>query len=116
MIIYASRTGNVEYVVQQLGLPNQKIENTFQVKEDYILFSYTDKLGEVPEEVANFLQQNAAHCKGVISSGNSNFGVNFGKAGDIISKELGVPLIAKVDLRGTQNDYDKIKSSYEVIM
>ena len=116
MIVYASRTGNVEYIVGKLGLPSRKIEGSMQVEEDYILFTYTDRLGEVPEVVKAFLEDNASYCKGVIASGNWNFGTNFGKAGDIISTQLGVPLIAKVDLRGEPRDYEKIKKSYEVTM
>lgn len=116
MIVFASRTGNVEYVVNQLGLPNIKITKDLVVNEPYLIFTYTDKLGEVPEIVSDFLSRNHTYCKGVAVSGNSNFGHNlFCKPGDIISKQYNVPLVCKLDLRGTKKDFQTIKDFHEVM-
>lgn len=41
---------------------------------------------------------------GVISTGNKNWGTNYGLAGDKISKEYNVPLLHKLELSGSKKD------------
>ena len=48
MIVYASRTGNVSFVVSKLKLPNIEISEALEMSEPFLLFTYTDGLGEVP--------------------------------------------------------------------
>lgn len=113
MIIYASRTGNVRYIVSKLDLPSIEITESLIVNEPYIIFTYTDKLGEVPNKVEDFLQMNHKFCKGVIASGNSNFGKKmFCESADKISRQYNVPILHKVELRGFQHDYDLIVERY----
>lgn len=114
MIAYASRTGNVRYIVSRLQLPAVEIEENRTMKEPYLLFTYTDGLGEVPQQVQRFLERNAGFCRGVIVSGNSNFGHRvFGGAGDAIARQWRIPLVRKIDLRGFAEDYDAIRRYYE---
>lgn len=114
MIAYASRTGNVRYIVSRLQLPAFEIEENRTFSNPYLLFTYTDGLGEVPGKVKRFLEQNGNYCRGVIVSGNSNFGHQvFGAAGDAIAAELQIPLIRKVDMRGFSDDYAAIQDFYE---
>lgn len=116
MIVFASRTGNVEYIVNQLGLPSIKITKDLIMNEPFIIFTYTDKLGEVPDVVSEFLKENHVRCKGVIASGNSNFGHHlFCKSGDTIAEQYDVPLICKIDLRGRKKDFQTIQKFYEVM-
>ena len=116
MIAYASRTGNVEYIINKLSLPSIKIEKGLIVKQPYFIFTYTDGLGEIPSEVSEFLLNNHSYCKGVIASGNTNFGVNnFCGSADKISRKYRVPIINKIELRGFDKDYDVIKLRYEEI-
>ena len=117
MIIYTSRTGNVEYIVKKLGLPDKKLSNNMVVDYPYILFTYTDKIGETPDVVKEFLTNNYKYLKGVICSGNSNFGVNnFCKPADDISKQFRVPILKKIELRGFDEDYKQVKMKYNEIM
>lgn len=117
MIIYASRTGNVRYIVSKLNLSLIEITESLIVNKPYIIFTYTDKLGEVPKKVEDFLQQNHQFCKGVIASGNSNFGKKmFCESADKISKQYNVPIIHKVELRGFQYDYDLIVEKYNKLI
>lgn len=44
--------------------------------------------------------------EGVASSGNRNWGANFGKAGELISKQFMVPLLLKFELSGTKRDVE----------
>ena len=53
-------------------------------------------------------------CKGVVVSGNSNFGHTvFGGAGDKIAATYHISLVRKLDLRGNQEDYEAIQNFYE---
>lgn len=114
MIAYASRTGNIKYIVSKLGLPAFDIEEYQTVNTPYLLFTYTDGLGEVPQKVRQFLDRNGKYCRGVIVSGNSNFGHHvFGAAGDVIAKQWQVPLVRKIDLRGFSEDYEAIQAYYD---
>ncbi len=56
-VVFASRTGNVESIVNKLGVDDlMQIESgNEEVHEDYILFTYTDGYGDVPVEVDDFL-------------------------------------------------------------
>jgi protein involved in ribonucleotide reduction len=114
MIAFASRTGNVRYIVSRLRLPAIEIEEDRMLAEPFLLFTYTDGLGEIPAKVKLFLERNGKLCRGVIVSGNSNFGHSvFGGAGDSIARQLNVPLVRKIDMRGFAEDYEAIHDYYE---
>lgn len=114
MIVYASRTGNVRYIASKLKAEPIEISEELMLKKPYLLITYTDGLGDIPTKVARFLEQNATFCKGVIVSGNSNFGHTvFGGAGDKIAETYHIPLVRKLDLRGNQTDYESIQKFYE---
>lgn len=113
MIVYASRTGNVRFIVEQLGLPSVEMTEDLIVNEPYLLMTYTDGLGTTPEIVEKFLVHNYHYCQGVIASGNSNFGhAVFCKAADNISKKYNIPIVRKIELRGFQHDYQAIINYY----
>ena len=113
MIIYASRTGNVRYIVQKLGLPAKNLAEVVKIDEPYLLFTYTDGLGSVPPIVDQFMTANYEFCKGIIVSGNRNFGhAFFGRAGDLLAAQYGIPLIEKVEMRGTPANYEAITDYY----
>ena len=83
------------------------------MSEPFLLCTYTDGLGEVPETVAAFMKRNHTYCKGIIVSGNSNFGHHvFGLAGDQLAQQYRIPLVCKVDLRGFAHDYERIAKFY----
>ncbi|KGR80281.1 class Ib ribonucleoside-diphosphate reductase assembly flavoprotein NrdI [Ureibacillus manganicus] len=114
MIVFASRTGNVRYIVSKLEVESIEITDNLIMDKPYLLITYTDRLGDVPAKVSEFLEFNGHLCKGVVVSGNSNFGHNvFGGAGDKIAKIYQVPLVRKLELRGFQADYDAIQKFYE---
>lgn len=123
MIVFASRTGNVRYIVRKLdkSIPTMEvIEGAEQfISEPYLIFTYTDGLGEVPERVSKFLDigDNAKYLKGVIASGNTNFGHNvFCFSADVISEKYNVPIINKIELRGYDKDIKIIEEAYEKII
>lgn len=116
MIVYASRTGNVKYIVDKLKLPSVNIKDVDMINENFILFTYTDGLGLVPPLVEEFLLLNHSKCVGVIASGNKNFGNNnFCGSADKINHKYGIPIIRKLDLRGQPSDYEYIIEHYNLL-
>jgi len=114
MIVYASRTGNVRNVVSKLKAECIELSEELRLNKPYLLITYTDGLGDIPAKVQRFLEKNRDFCKGVVASGNSNFGHHvFGAAGEKIATTYHVPLVRKLDLRGNQTDYEAIQTFYE---
>ena len=117
MIYFASRTGNVRHIISRLALPSAEIKPQTTTQEPFLLFTYTDGLGEVPRVVAQFMEQSYALCKGIIVSGNSNFGHHvFCGAGDVLAKQYGIPIVRKIELRGFASDDQAIKEYYEKVI
>lgn len=114
MIAFASRTGNVRYIVSKLQAERVEITENITVDKPYLLITYTDGFGSIPAKVSAFLDKNAALCKGVVVSGNTNFGYTaYGAAGDKIAEDYNIPLIRKLDVRGNTTDYEAIQKYYE---
>lgn len=108
LIIYASLTGNIKRFVNKLGIRSLQIteEQMKPVNEPFILITNTLGFGEVPPNVSNFLKDNHHFLRGVAVSGNKVWGSNYGKAGDIICNQYGVPLLLKFELSGTNQDVE----------
>jgi len=113
MIAYASRTGNVRYILSQLQLPGIEIGEDTMIGEPFLLLTYTDGLGDVPPIVQRFMDRNGKYCRGVAVSGNRNFGhYNFCRAGDTLAAQWNIPLVRKIELRGFPSDYEAIRRFY----
>ncbi|CAX00110.1 putative ribonucleotide reductase protein [Streptococcus equi subsp. zooepidemicus] len=121
LVYFSSRSNNTHRFVQKLDVRALRIPVTGEpllVDEDYILIVPTyaaggsDSKGAVPKQVIHFLNNanNRRHCKGVISSGNTNFGDTFAIAGLIIAQKLQVPLLHQFELLGTQRDVIKVQA------
>lgn len=65
----------------------------------------------IPRQVRQFLNvpENRALLRGVIGFGNTNFGEHYCKAADIISQKTGVPVLARVEIFGTEDDVTRVK-------
>ena len=108
--VYASRTGNVESIVNSLGIDALKIEDGSEtINEDFILFTYTDGYGDVPFEVDAFLANNGTYLKGVVVSGDLGYGEAYCLAGDKIAEQYNVKVLYKVENAGTAEDIAAIK-------
>jgi len=103
-VYYASMTGNVRRFVGKIGVEAIDITSDAIPKEPFVLITYTFGFGEVPKEVDAWLTRNYKLLRGVVVSGNRNWGDNYGKAGDLISQQYGVPLLHKFELAGTDED------------
>lgn len=71
----------------------------------------------IPKPVKVFLNnpENRSLLRGVIGTGNTNFGEHYCKAAYMISAKTGVPVIAKVELLGTPEDVEQVKYRLEIL-
>lgn len=109
-------TGNVKRFIKKTELEAIQITKEMTtVEEPFVLVTYTIGIGQVPPIVAEFLNhnENYKYLKGVAVSGNKLWGSNFGRAGDIISREYQVPLLVKFELGGLTTDIQKFKEEYD---
>ncbi|WP_165211164.1 class Ib ribonucleoside-diphosphate reductase assembly flavoprotein NrdI [Streptococcus tangpeifui] len=105
-IVYASRSGNVEKIVNQLGYADTlKIEKGNEsIDGDYVIFTYSTGKGQTPKPVEEFLSHNPG-VQAVVGSGSmEKHAATFNYAADNISKAYGVPVLAKLDGVGTEED------------
>ena len=124
LVYFSSTSENTHRFVSKLGFPTARIplrrtEPPLTVDEDYVLVVPTygggSVKGAVPKQVIAFLNNpdNRALCRGVIASGNTNFGQAYCLAGDIIASKLGVPFLYRYELRGTPPDVARVKEGLE---
>lgn len=120
VVYFSSATENTRRFVDKLGLPSARIplrknDEPLIVNEPYVLVCPTygggasishENSRPVPGQVIRFLNNghNRGLIRAVISGGNSNFGADFGKAGDVISAKCKVPYVYRFELLGTDED------------
>ena len=124
LVYFSSTSENTHRFVSKLGFPTARIplrrtEPPLTVDEEYVLVVPTygggSVKGAVPKQVIAFLNNpdNRALCRGVIASGNTNFGQAYCLAGDIIASKLGVPFLYRYELLGTPTDVSRVKEGLE---
>ena len=117
---FSSVSGNTHRFVEKLGFPADRIplkakDPHLEMTEPFVLItpSYGGGAikGAVPKQVIKFLNDpnNRALIRGVITSGNTNFGEAFCIAGPIIAAKCQVPELYRFELLGTQRDVDRVK-------
>ena len=124
LVYFSSASENTPRFVGKLGyrsarLPLRRGDEPLVVDEEYVLVVPTygggSVKGAVPKQVIAFLNDphNRSLCRGVISSGNTNFGEAYCLAGDIIASKLDVPLLYRYELLGTNMDVARVKEGLE---
>lgn len=124
LLFFSSASGNTLRFIASLGRPALRIpvspkEPLPPVPADYVLIcpTYADGEGRgaVPKQVIRFLNDpaNRAGIRGVIGTGNRNFGTTYGLAGDVISRKCNVPLLTKFELAGTARDFARIRDGLD---
>lgn len=124
IVYFSSATGNTKRFVEKVGLPAKRIpvlptEEPLVVDEEYVLvvpsYGGGDTKKAVPKQVIKFLnnEHNRKLCRGVIPSGNINFGTAYCIAGEVISRKLGVPILYRYELLGTPTDVIKVREGLE---
>ena len=116
-IVFDSMTGNVrrfaagvQVLVGGPGVFDLRLERPAGDAHlsEYLLITYTFGTGDVPATTARFLAQHAAGLRGVVASGSFHWGDNFARAGDHISRQHRVPLVAKINKAGTAADREAV--------
>jgi len=121
IVYFSNYSGNTERFVEKLNdssairIPIDWDSGGITVDQPYVLLVPTYGGGEgrtaIPRQVRFFLniKENRNLLRGVIGFGNTNFGEHFCKAADLISAKTGVPVIARVEIFGTDDDVNKVK-------
>ena len=124
IVYFSSVSGYTDRFVKRLGMPASRIplhpkDPPLRVDEEYVLIVPTygggNRRGAVPKQVIRFLndEHNRSLIRGVISSGNTNFGTAFCIAGEIISAKCKVPYLYRFELLGTADDVARVKEGLE---
>ena len=129
LVYFSSVSENTRRFVEKLDIPairipvHGRIEVSEFVRAPYVLVLPTyggghangpdpDAGGYVPKQVIAFLnnEHNRSLLRGVIAAGNSNFGAEFGYAGDVVSRKCGVPYLYRFELMGTADDVIAVRA------
>lgn len=129
IVYFSSTTRNTRRFVDKLGLPAVQIPlhrgtEPFVVEQPYVLICPTygggasitgDLSRPVPKQVIRFLndERNRRLIRGVIASGNLNFGEDFGRAGDVIAAKCDVPYLYRFELMGTAEDVAVVREGLQ---
>ncbi|AKE41175.1 NrdI protein involved in ribonucleotide reduction [Corynebacterium kutscheri] len=125
IIYFSSASENTHRFVQKLNraaarIPlRPKIEGTIQVSRPYVLIVPSYGGGEeksaVPKQVIKFLNNptNRQFLRGVITSGNTNFGSAYCIAGSVISAKCHVPNLYQFELLGTDYDVARVNEGLD---
>ena len=131
VVYFSNYSGNTKRFVEKIADGNF---NTIRIPIDpragdtipiptspYILFVPTygggSERSAIPRQVRRFLNvpENRDLLRGVVGFGNTNFGDNFCKAAELISRKTGVPVIARVEIFGTAEDVHKVKERMRML-
>ena len=120
IVYFSNYSGNTKRFAERLNedlvrIPIDRRSDSITVDQPYVLMVPTYGGGEgraaIPRQVRAFLniKENRRLLRGVIGFGNTNFGEHFCRAADMISKKTGVPIIARIELFGTDDDIRIVK-------
>lgn len=128
IVYFSNYSGNTKRFVERLDgnrayriAIDSRSDSVITVDREFVLFVPTYGGGEartaIPRQVRHFLnvKQNRELLRGVVGFGNTNFGEHFCKAAELICEKTGVPLIARVEVFGTNEDVEKVKERLNLL-
>lgn len=122
LIYFSSASENTHRFVAQLNRPAARIplrpkrEPMLLATRPFVLVAPTygggNRAQAIPRQVRAFLNvpANRALLRGVITSGNTNFGEDFCVAGKLIADKTGVPELYHFELLGTPFDVERVNA------
>lgn len=119
IIYFSSITENTKTFIERLPFANERIPLRIKdldvvATKPYVLATPTYGGGRdealVPKQVMRFLsrKENRELCIGIIGGGNRLFGAHYALAADHLSKRLGVPVLARFEVRGMLSDVNYV--------
>lgn len=128
IVYFSNYSGNTKRFVEKLTDNARRIPIDYSADADtvgvcvpFVLVVPTygggNEKSAIPRQVRAFLNvpENRELLRGVIGTGNTNFGEHYCKAADLISAKTGVPVLARVEIFGTPEDIDKITERLEML-
>ncbi len=128
IVYFSNYSGNTKRFVEKLTNNARRIPIDYTADADtvgvcvpYILVVPTygggSEKSAIPRQVRAFLNvpENRQLLRGVIGTGNTNFGEHYCKAAELISAKTGVPIIARVEILGTPEDIELITERLEML-
>ena len=127
LVYFSNYSGNTHRFVEKVTNAGIRIpirngdDGVLLMDTEYVLVVPTYGGGSeghaIPRQVRSFLNNavNRSLLRGVIGTGNTNFGEHYCKAADMISAKTGVPVIARVEIFGTPDDVERVKKRLELL-
>ena len=127
IVYFSNHSGNTKRFVDKLDNSSIRIPINWNpaspvyANAEYVLMVPTygggSERSAIPKQVKSFLniEENRNLLRGVVGLGNTNFGDNYCKAAELISQKTGVPVIAKVEIFGTNDDVMKVKERLKLL-
>lgn len=127
IVYFSNHSGNTKRFVEKIDGTTTRIPidssptGDIVMDRDYVLFVPTygggSEKSAIPRQVRHFLNNptNREYLRGVVGLGNTNFGEHFCKAADMISAKTGVPIVARVEIFGTEEDVIKVKERLRLL-
>ncbi|MFP4098666.1 MAG: class Ib ribonucleoside-diphosphate reductase assembly flavoprotein NrdI [Alphaproteobacteria bacterium] len=126
LVYFSSKSRNTQRFIERVALPMLRIP--LSVRDSVVLAArpfvlvcptYAGDRGEgaVPKQVIRFLNvpENRSIMRGVIGSGNRNFGKYYAYAGSVISAKCDVPCLYRFELSGTPEDVTKVREGVKAL-
>ncbi|TQS72880.1 class Ib ribonucleoside-diphosphate reductase assembly flavoprotein NrdI [Rhodobacteraceae bacterium] len=124
LVFYSSSSGNTARFVERLGCDAVRIPISMKaeippVPDTFVLicptFADGEGRGAVPKQVIRFLNapERRAGLRGVIATGNRNFGTTYALAGRVIAAKCNIPLLYSFELAGTETDLARVKNGLD---
>ena len=110
IVYWSSNSGGTRRVAEALDTDTVELADYDSVSP-YVLACPTydqPRGGFIPKPVQTFLDKHAHLMVGVLGVGNLNFQEYYCQAAIDISKQHGVPIVHRIDIMGTVDDYRTI--------
>ena len=110
IVYWSSNSGGTRRVAEALNTNTVELAD-YDGISPYVLMCPTydqPRGGFTPKPVQQFLEEHAHLMVGVLGVGNLNFQEYYCQAAIDISKQHGVPIVHRIDIMGTVDDYRTI--------
>ena len=110
IVYWSSNSGGTRRVAEALNTDTVELAD-YDGTSPYVLACPTydqPRGGFTPRPVQRFLEEHAQLMVGVLGLGNRNFGEKYCQAAHDISKQHNVPIVHRIDIMGSEDDYRTI--------